>query len=54
MGLELADDFNGNERKFQEFHKTQIDRSLLLGRGCDEALFSEKKGFSVKKGEEIQ
>ena len=26
-------------------------RSPFLGRGCDEALFSEKKGFSVKRGE---
>ena len=26
----------------------------FLGRGCDEALFSEKKGFSVKRGEAIQ
>ena len=25
-----------------------------LGRGCDEALFSEKKGFSLKRGEAIQ
>ena len=28
--------------------------SRFLGRGCDEALFSEKKGFSVKRGEAIQ
>ena len=28
--------------------------SQCLGRGCDEALFSEKKGFSVKRGEAIQ
>ena len=27
---------------------------IFLGRGCDEALFSEKKGFSVKRGEAIQ
>ena len=26
----------------------------ILGRGCDEALFSEKKGFSLKRGEAIQ
>ena len=26
------------------------DRSPFLGRGCDEALISEKKGFSVKRG----
>ena len=26
----------------------------FLGRGCDEALFSEKKGFSVKRAEAIQ
>ena len=29
-------------------------RGDFLGRGCDEALFSEKKGFSVKRGEAIQ
>ena len=29
-------------------------QSRVLGRGCDEALFSEKKGFSVKRGEAIQ
>ena len=29
-------------------------QSRLLGRGCDEALFSEKMGFSVKRGEAIQ
>ena len=27
------------------------NRSRFLGRGSDEALFSEKKGFSVKRGE---
>ena len=26
----------------------------ISGRGCDEALFGEKKGFSVKRGEGIQ
>ena len=31
-----------------------IYQSRFLGRGCDEALFSEKKGFSVKRGEAIQ
>ena len=30
------------------------NRSRFWGRGCDEALFSEKKGFSVKRGEAIQ
>ena len=29
-------------------------RTWFLGRGCNEALFSEKKGFSVKRGEAIQ
>ena len=29
-------------------------QSLFLGRGCDEALFSEKMGFSVKRAEAIQ
>ena len=29
------------------------NQSRFLGRGCDEALFSEKKGFSVKRGEAI-
>ena len=33
------------------FNKFQ---SRFLGRGCDETLFSEKKGFSVKRGEAIQ
>ena len=28
--------------------------SRFWGRGCDEALFSEEKGFSVKRGEAIQ
>ena len=27
---------------------------LSLGGGCDEALFSEKQGFAVKRGEAIQ
>ena len=31
-----------------------IYQSRFWGRGCDEALFSEKKGFSVKRGEAIQ
>ena len=30
-----------------------VGLSLFLGRGCDEALFSEKKGFSVKSEEAI-
>ena len=29
-------------------------QSPFLGRGYDEALFTEKKGFSVKRGEAIQ
>ena len=33
---------NGSKPTFQ---------SRFLGSGCDEALFSEKKGFSVKRGE---
>ena len=32
----------------------RIGLSRFLGRGCDEALFSEKKGFSVKLGKAIQ
>ena len=28
--------------------------TVAEGRECDEALFSEKKGFSVKRGEAIQ
>ena len=28
--------------------------SRFLGRGCDEALLSAEKGFSVKRGEAIQ
>ena len=31
-----------------------VYQSRFLGRGSDEALFSEKKGFSVKRGEAIQ
>ena len=31
-----------------------LTQSRFLGRGCDEALFSETKGFSVKRGEAIQ
>ena len=30
------------------------NQSRFLGRGCDEALFSENGGFSVKRGEAIQ
>ena len=30
------------------------NQSRFLGRGCDKALFSEKKGVSVKRGEAIQ
>ena len=30
--------------------KPALYRSRFLGRGCDEALFSEKTGFSVKRG----
>ena len=33
---------------------TPMLRSRFLGRGCDEACFSEKKGSSVKRGESIQ
>ena len=33
---------------------TDTTHSRFLGRGCDEALFSEKKGFSVKRGEAVQ
>ena len=29
-------------------------QSRFWGRGCDEAIFSEKKGFSVKRGQAIQ
>ena len=29
-------------------------QSRFLGTGCDEALFNEKKGFSLKRGEAIQ
>ena len=32
----------------------QIDRSRFLGKGCDEALFSERKGFSVTRRQAIQ
>ena len=28
----------------------ELDQSRFWGRGCDEAFFSEKKGFSVKRG----
>ena len=31
--------------------KEVSNRSRFWGRGCDEALFSEKKGFSLKRGE---
>ena len=31
-----------------------LHQSRFLGRGCDEALFSKKKGFSVKRREAIQ
>ena len=35
-------------------YNIDIYQSRFLGRGCDEALFSEEKGFSVKRGEAIQ
>ena len=59
----------GRKENMQRNHKTiteaatkiaerggglRLDQSRFLGRGCDEALFSEKKGFSVKRGEAIQ
>ena len=31
-----------------------VYQSQFLGRGCDEALFTEKRGFSAKRGEAIQ
>ena len=34
--------------------KKQTTPNRFLGRGCDEALFNEKKEFSVKRGEAIQ
>ena len=36
------------------FVGSRKSQSRFWGRGCDEALFSEKKGFSVKRGEAIQ
>ena len=39
---------------FSELISPRLTQSRFLGRGCDEALFSEKKGFSVKRGEAIQ
>ena len=33
--------------------KTEKNQSRFLGRGCDEAIFSEKKGFSVKRGRQF-
>ena len=48
---------------FDDFRAAPVFRPLLggadnqsrfLGRGCDETLFSEKKRFSVKRGEAIQ
>ena len=34
--------------------ESAVFQSQFLGRGCDEAIFSEKKGFSVKRGQAIQ
>ena len=34
--------------------KRTLDRSRFLGRGCDEALFSEKKRVFTDKGGGIQ
>ena len=34
--------------------KWPLSEPLFLGRGCDEALFSEEEGLSVKRGEAIQ
>ena len=36
---------------FGTLTKTRLFGAELLGRGCDEAHFSEKKGFSVKRRE---
>ena len=52
----------GNAGKFRDIQglllKNRVmprkGQSRFLGRGCDEALFSGKKGFSVKRGEAIQ
>ena len=44
-----------SDTKVSTYHlPTAKYQSRFLGRGCDEALFSEKKGFSVKRGEAIQ
>ena len=47
-----ARDQNNNRANLYE--NEMVYQSRFLGRGCDEALFSEKKGFSVKSGEAIQ
>ena len=31
-------------------HSSAVNQSRFLGRGCDKALFSEKKGFFSEKG----
>ena len=39
---------------FRHVSRAAKSQSRSLGRGCDEAPFSEKKGFSVRRGEAIQ
>ena len=50
--------FGGPEASFSlaiiAFGAFEFIQSRFWGRGCDEALFSEKKGFSVERGEPIQ
>ena len=43
-----------NPRNPEKFKVTRIGADFFWGRRCDEASFSEKKAFSVKRGEAIQ
>ena len=45
-----------HERTIYSYSSSAVQKSQsrFLGRGCDEALFSEQKGFSLKRGEAIQ
>ena len=45
---------SGTESAILKCESGDSNQSRFLGRGCDEALFSEKKGVFSEKGEAIQ
>ena len=54
VGL-LSEQFGADQDfSYQVTGNLSLHQSRFLGRGCDEAVFTEKKGFRVKRGEAIQ